>query len=156
MKINTINPLVGLARYESWKSGWVEKEKVDEFSYISNMCNPEDVLLSCKLFFPDFVVVRGGVFLGSKFDGDIFDCWFKQFGGDLQAVEKMINHTHLYDVFDGCSEDVDDRVFAQLSEVVALSWRLVLNNKFPERKFNVDVSNSDQDYGPVVTFYQVV
>ncbi|WP_053152059.1 hypothetical protein [Pseudomonas sp. Pf153] len=155
MKINTINPLVGLARYESWKSGWMEKENVDEYSYISDVCNPEDVLLSCKLFFPDFVVVGEGVFLESKYDGDIFDSWFKQFGGDLQAAEKMINHTHLYDVFDGCMEDIDDRVFKQLADVLALSWRLVLNDKFPDRRFNVDVSSSDQDYGPVVTFYQI-
>ena len=63
MKINTINPRVGLARYEYWKSGWVEDDKVDEFSYISNMCSSEGVLLSCKLFIPDLVVVGdGGVF----------------------------------------------------------------------------------------------
>lgn len=156
MKINTINSLVGLVRYESWKSGWVEKDKVDEFSYISNTCNPEDVLLSCKLFFPDFIVEGGGVFLENKYDNDAFESWFKKFSGDLQATEKMINHTHLYDVFDGCSEDVDDRVFEQLAEVVALSWRLVLSDKFPQKKFNVVVSNSDQDYGPVVTFYQMI
>ncbi|QJI32078.1 hypothetical protein HKK55_26365 [Pseudomonas sp. ADAK18] len=156
MKINTVNPLVGLARYELWKSGWAEKDKVDEFSYISNMCNPEDVLLSSKIFFPDFVVAKEGVFLENKYDYEIFSCWFKQFDGDLQATEKMINHTHLYDVFDGCSEDIDDSVFEQLAEVVALSWRLVLSNKFPERKFNVEVSNSDQDYGPVVTFYEII
>ncbi|WP_164487536.1 hypothetical protein [Pseudomonas sp. R3-18-08] len=151
----TINPLVGLARYESWKSEWVKKDTIDEFSYISSKCHPEDVLLSCKLFFPDFVVVGDGVFLENKYDGNVFECWLKQFGGDLQATEKMINHTHLYDVFEGCSEDVDDRVFEQLAVAVALSWRLVLSDKFPGRKFTVDISNSDQDYGPVVTFWQV-
>lgn len=56
MKVNTIHPLIGLVRYESWKSGWAKKDEVDEFSYISSPCNPEDVLLSCKLLFPDFVV----------------------------------------------------------------------------------------------------
>lgn len=67
----------------------------------------------------------------------------------------MIDHAHLYDVFDGCSEDVDARVFEWLGEVVSLSWRLVLNDMFPERKCNVDVSSSDQDDGPVVTFFQM-
>lgn len=156
MKINTIDPFLGLSRYEVWKAGWVEKDKVNELSYISSVCNPEDVLLSCKLFFPDFVVVREGVFLESKYDDGAVECWLKQFDGDLRATERMINHTHLYDVFDGCSEDVDDRVFNQLAEVMALSWRLVLGSKFPERKFIVEVSNSDQDYGPVVTFYQSI
>lgn len=155
IKINTLNPLVGLSRYQSWKSRWAEEDNVDEFSYISSMCNPEDVLLMSKLFFPDFVVVGGGVFLGVKYSKDIFDSWIGQFDGDLQETEKMINHTHLYDVFDGCSEEVDNRVFEQLAEVLALSWRLVLSEKFPEKKIKVEILNSDQDYGPIITFYQM-
>lgn len=155
MKINTINPFVGLARYESWKSEWVNKNNVDELSYLSSKCNPEDVLLSCKLFFPSFFVVGDGVFLESKYDSDIVNRWFDQFDGSLRLTEKMVNHIHLYDVFDGCSEKVDERVFEQLADAVAISWRMVLGHKFPKKKFNVEVSNSDQDYGPVVTFYQV-
>jgi len=85
-----------------------------------------------------------------------FSLWLSKYNGDVCAVEKIMNHTHLYDIFAGCSDDVDDVVFEQLAEVVALSWRLVLKDKFPESKFVVDVSNSDQDYGPTVTFYQVV
>ncbi|WP_340146342.1 hypothetical protein [Pseudomonas poae] len=131
------------------------KSEIDELSYLSTQCHPEDVLLSSKLFFPDFVVVGEAVFLEAKYEDKVFDCWLKQFEGDLQATEKMINHTHLYDVFDGYSEDVDDKVFEQVAEVVALSWRLVLANNYPKKKFNVEVSSSDQDYGPVVSFYQV-
>lgn len=95
MKINTIKPLVDLASYESWRSGWMEKSEIDELSYLSTQCHPEDVLLSSKLFFPDFVVVGEAVFLEAKYEDKVFDCWLKQFEGDLQATEKMINHTHL-------------------------------------------------------------
>ncbi|MFL9813613.1 hypothetical protein D7241_10185 [Stutzerimonas sp. VN223-3] len=134
----------------------MEKDNVDEFSYLSSKCNPEDVLLSCKLFFPDLIVVGDGVFLESKYDSSVIDSWFKKFGGDLRSVEKMVNHIHLYDVFDGCAEEVDNRVFEQLADVMALSWRMVLSDKFAKRKFEVEVSNSDQSYGPVVTFYEVI
>ncbi|WP_238337669.1 hypothetical protein [Pseudomonas sp. SWRI51] len=156
MKVNTIHPMIGLVRYESWKSEWAKKDEIDELSYISNNCSPEDVLLSSKLFFPDFIVDGDGVFLESKYDGVVVESWLEQFGGDLQATERMINHTHIYDVFEGCSEDVDDRVFEQLAEVIALSWRLVLREKFADKVFSVVVSNSDQDYGPVVTFFQII
>ncbi|MBC3411624.1 hypothetical protein HU720_09960 [Pseudomonas sp. SWRI51] len=148
--------MIGLVRYESWKSEWAKKDEIDELSYISNNCSPEDVLLSSKLFFPDFIVDGDGVFLESKYDGVVVESWLEQFGGDLQATERMINHTHIYDVFEGCSEDVDDRVFEQLAEVIALSWRLVLREKFADKVFSVVVSNSDQDYGPVVTFFQII
>lgn len=109
-----------------------------------------------QAFFPDFIVDGGGVFLESKYDGDVVKSWLEQFDGDLQATERMINHMHIYDVFEGCSEGVDDRVFEQLAEVIALSWRLVLREKFADKKFSVLVSNSDQDYGPVVTFFQII
>lgn len=156
MKVNSILPMFGLVRYESWKSGWAKKDEIDEYSYISSQCNPEDVLLSSKLFFPDFVVDRNGVFLESKYDSSVVGCWLEKFHGDLQATEKMINHIHIYDVFEGCSEDVDNRVFVQLAEVMAFSWRLVLREKFSDKNFNVLVSNSDQDYGPVITFFQII
>jgi hypothetical protein len=51
MKINALNEFFGLSRYELWKSGWDNKSQVDEYSYISDQCNPEDVLLSCRIFF---------------------------------------------------------------------------------------------------------
>ncbi|WP_233473233.1 hypothetical protein [Metapseudomonas otitidis] len=154
MKINALNEFFGLSRYELWKSGWDNKSQVDEYSYISDQCNPEDVLLSCRIFFPGFVVVENGVFLERNYNSDAFLSWLEIFGGDLHAVERMINHTHLYDLFDGCVEEVDDRVFEQLAEVLVFSWKLILENKFPDRRFDVKISNSEQEYGPVVTFCQ--
>lgn len=154
MKISSLNPLLGLATYERWKSAWMNQTEVDEYDYISDRCNPEDVLLSCKLLFPDFVESDGGVFLEHKYDSNVVRCWMEKFRGDLRATERVINHTHLYDVFGGCTEDVDDRVFEQLAEVMALSWRLILCDRFPGKKFEVEASKSDQEYGPVVTFYQ--
>lgn len=156
IKINTIKPFSGLSKYELWRSQWADKSGIDIFSYVSDVCSPEDSLLFCRLLFPDFAVVGEAVILENKYDVDVFASWMKSFEGDIGAVERMLNHTHLYDVFAGCADKVDDVVFEQLCEIVALSWRLVLKDKFPERLFSVEVSNSDQDYGPVVTFFQVV
>jgi hypothetical protein len=156
MKIETIRQFSGLSRYESWASSWAKKDDIDIFSYVSTMCNPEDCLVFCRLLFPDFFVSEGAVILSAKYDHDAFIVWLAKFNGDARAVEKIMNHTHLYDVFAGCMDEVDDVVFEQLAEVIALSWRLALKEKFPDTNFSVDVSNSDQDYGPTVTFYQVV
>lgn len=155
IKLKTFEPLYGLHRYPAWRAGWADKKSIDVFSYISSECNPEDLLLCSKLLLPDFVVVDGAVFLEHKYDAGAFDSWSTQFGGDLCAIEKMVNHTHTYDVFEGCTDDIDEAVFTQLAEVFSLSWRLLLRDKFPDREFCVDVRNSDQEYGPVVTFYQV-
>ncbi|WP_256580832.1 MULTISPECIES: hypothetical protein [unclassified Pseudomonas] len=72
-----------------------------------------------------------------------------------------LNHLHLFDVFEGCRDRVDDAVwvddavYEQLCRIVAQSWRMVLLSKFPEKKFCVQAIVSDQEYGPVVTFSQV-
>ncbi|MFW9078701.1 hypothetical protein ACOI9X_05380 [Pseudomonas sp. P2757] len=39
--------------------------------------------------------------------------------------------------------------------MIELAWRMVLKEKFPEKSFCVEAENSEQNYGPVITFYQV-
>jgi hypothetical protein len=92
--------------------------------------------------------------LERNFDVDVFHLWLSQFEGNTPAVQKMINHTHIYDMFDACTEAVGEEIFEQLAHAVATSWRIVLNAKCPEIDFVVDVSNTDQDYGPTITFFQ--
>jgi hypothetical protein len=154
IKVNVIKPFEKLDKYESWKRGWKDQDEVDIFSYVSDMCSPEDMLLFCRVLFPDFVIFRGGIFLSRSFDVSVFNSWFEKLDGNMTSVERLMNHTHLYDLFSGCLEDVSDAIFLQLAEVLAVSWRLVLKDKFAEVDFSVNVTCSDRDYGPVVTFYQ--
>lgn len=37
-----------------------------------------------------------------------------------------LNHLHLFDVFEGCRDRVDDAVYEQLCRIVAQSWRMVV------------------------------
>ncbi len=150
-----IHPLTTSTRYRKWESGWGDKSGLDYFSYISDVCNPEDALIFCGLLFPAFIERAGGVFLDGRFDQENFAQWSERLNGNVYEVERLINHVHVYDVFSGCSEDVADSVFEKLSEVIGFCWEVALKNKFPHKKFKVEVSNSDQDYGPVVTFFQV-
>ncbi|MDA3269564.1 hypothetical protein [Pseudomonas aeruginosa] len=95
-----------------------------------------------------FVYIRRGE---RAFYGDISE---KRLENDIQSVERFINHTHIYDIFSGCNEDVEDEIFEQLAHMLSLSWRLILKEKFPDRDFSVLLSCSDQDYGPTITFFQ--
>ncbi|BDB19882.1 hypothetical protein cym2001_32470 [Pseudomonas sp. CYM-20-01] len=155
MKIIKITDSVSSPRYEHWKSQWEDQSELDEFSYISDVVHPEDALLFCKVLFPDFVIHESGVFLEHSFTFDAFSTWMETCNNDVVAVEKVLNHTHLYDVFGGCRDRVDEAVYEQLCRIVAQSWRMVLLSKFPEKKFCVQAIVSDQEYGPVVTFSQV-
>jgi hypothetical protein len=158
MKINSIKAFSHLEQFELWRSQWGKKDQVDIYSYISCMCNPEHSLLFCRILFPDFIVVDGAVFLDFKYDDNIFNVWLERLGGDLCATEKMMNLTHVYDIFSGGDIRISDSdsVFEPISSAIAFSWRLVLRNKFPDKVFCVRESNSDQEYGPTITFYQGV
>ncbi|MCF5666313.1 hypothetical protein AB6N16_15315 [Pseudomonas marginalis] len=155
MKIIKSTDLVSSPKYERWKSQWKDQSELDVFSYISDVVHPEDALMFCKVLFPDFVVHESGVFLESRFTVEAFSSWMETCNNDVVAVEKVLNHMHLYDVFGGCSDRVDEAVYEQLCRIVAQSWRMVLLSKCPEKKFSVQAIVSDQEYGPVVTFSQV-
>ncbi|WP_426132566.1 hypothetical protein [Pseudomonas sp. PWP3-1b2] len=155
MKIIKVVDSVSSTKYERWKSQWADQSELDEFSYISDVVHPEDALMFCKVLFPDFVVHESGVFLESSFTVEAFVSWMEPCNNDVVAVEKVLNHLHLYDVFAGCGSRVEDAVYEQLCRIVAQSWRMLLLSKFPEKKFCVQAIVSDQEYGPVVTFSQV-
>ncbi|KGU84461.1 hypothetical protein E3Z27_07520 [Pseudomonas mediterranea] len=155
MKIIKNTDSVSSTKYEHWKSQWEDQSELDEFSYISDVVHPEDALMFCKVLFPDFIFYESGVFLESRFTIEAFSSWMEACNNDVVEVEKVLNHMHLYDVFGGCSDKVDDAVYEQLCRIVAQSWRMVLLNKFPEKNFCVQAIVSDQEYGPVVTFSQV-
>ncbi|MGY2173830.1 hypothetical protein [Pseudomonas azotoformans] len=143
------------AKYERWKTQWKDQSELDEFFFISDVVHPEDVLMFSKVLFPDLVVHESGVFLASQFTVEAFTNWMETCNKDVVAVEKLLNHMHLYDVFGGCNDRVEEAVYEQLCRIVAQSWRMVLLSQFPERTFCVQAIVSDQEYGPMVTFSQV-
>lgn len=155
MKIIKITGSISSPKFEHWKRQWEDQSELDEFSYISDVVHPEDALMFCKVLFPDFVFHESGVFLESRFTVESFSSWMETCNNDVVAVEKVLNHMHLFDVFGGCRERVDEAIYEQLCRIVAQSWRMVLLSKFPEKKFCVQAIVSDQEYGPVVTFSQV-
>jgi len=150
-----VHPLI-TERYKSWEAEWGSREGLDYFSYISEKCHPEDALIICGLLFPVFVEEEGGVFLDGRFEQENFRRWSKQLNGVISDIERLINHVHVYDIFAGCSEDVPEEVFDKLSKIIGFCWDIALKSKFPDKKFKVEVSNSDQDYGPVVTFFSLL
>ncbi|MGP6421417.1 hypothetical protein ACTZGP_21870 [Pseudomonas putida] len=152
--IYSIPPVTDAVNYETWKKQWTEQEGLDVFSYISDQCHPEQMLLFSKVFFPDFLTVGEGVFLERNFAFETFSARMAEMN-DVREVERIINNVHVYDLFDQCADNVSDSVFFQLCNVIAFSWRMVLKEKFPDQKFFVEVSNSESDYGPVITFFQV-
>lgn len=143
-----------LVRYDAWEAQWEEPETLGLHEYISEKCHPEDVLICSRLFFPEFIVVDNCVLLYERYEENNFLAWKLKFPQENSAVEKMINHTHVYDLFGSIADNVSDSVFNQLCIVMKCSWRMTLKEVFPEKEFIIESSNDDAEYGPTLTFYQ--
>lgn len=140
-------------KYKSWVEATGSSD--DWLSYIGFNIHPEDMLLVLKLVFPEFIVVDKCVFLKHKFHLDNYKEWKNNFSNQHKEIEKMINHTHLYDIFDQCTDHIDDIVFEEIGKILCRSWSQSLKLSFPNKNFSIDYSNSEYTYGPTLTFYQV-
>ncbi|MEO9898920.1 MAG: hypothetical protein ABJD13_10650 [Paracoccaceae bacterium] len=112
---------------------------------------PIQAIAVCRLFVPNFVEQDGCVFLEHKFELDNFRILQAQLDSRAQ-IENLINHTHVYDLFRSNSE-FDERSFIELADLLATMWERALSIAFDDREFEVLATNSDQDYGPIVTFF---
>jgi hypothetical protein len=100
------------------------------------------------LFWPTFVEFRGCVLLQHRYEPVNFERWWEATGGDARQVESVLNHTHIWDLFEG--NEVADEAEALFAETLAKTWRAALREQFPKREMTVYVTNSEDDYGPTL------
>lgn len=151
-KVEVINPFIGLSKYPEWKSRWSDQDGLNIYSYISYTCDPEDVLVMSRLFFPDFVCVDGCVFLDFKYSPGMVGLLSSYSDMEKMDVEMSVNRFSLYDAFFGVGDKVDDLIYEQLCGVLVVSWGMALGKVFPGVEFKFESGNLESDYGPSLTF----
>lgn len=137
----------------SWREKISSSSDVTWLDYINYYVHPDTVAVVARLLFPAFVEHEGGVFFQERFTLSGFSTWKAQLG-EITAVEKIINHLHIYDIF-ALVDEIPESSFKGVANLMAQTVRLALRASFPDRQFYVYVSDSDQDYGPVLGFYSV-
>lgn len=144
---------LNVTRYLQWKAQWSDKDSIDVFSYISFNLHPEDVLVASEIFFYDFVEFENCVFIESKFSEENYYHWKKKLVSKI-AVEKVINHIHVYDLFANCTDEVDESVFVDIGKRIRKILQLLLQSQYPNKNIIVEYLNDDSTYGSTVRFYQ--
>lgn len=135
----------------SWGDKVSPRPALPWLDYINYYVHPDVVAVVGRLLVPAFVEHEGGVFLRDRFSLTGYSRWKAELG-EIAAVEKIINHQHVYDLF-SVDEKISEASFEGVASLMAQTLHLALNGSFPERRFTVYTSNTDQDYGPVVGFY---
>lgn len=60
----------------------------------------------------------------------------------------------LWDLFIACDNDEYDEDLSQLAKTLARAWDALLRVEFPDRAFQVEVYDDDEE-GPQVTFFSL-
>lgn len=115
----------------------------------ANVVGAERLLLAADLFFPQFVEYRGCVLVPWNAEPSNVDRWLSECDGDVRAVESVLNHLHLWDLFPA---DVPDDRVARFGAALASCWGAALASQFPRRAFVTGFADDEDDYGPTVSF----
>jgi len=109
------------------------------------------------LFWPAFVEHDGCVLKADRLDPANFSAWMTSTSGNRRAVEAVINHTHVSDLFGERGAEATREQVVHLGRVLRDVWAAKLARDFPGRRFEVsfpeDGCEAVQDYE--VSFYQV-
>jgi len=127
------------------KDAWID--------YINYFVHPDVACIVGRLLLPAFIEHDGGVFLKSSFRLETFERWSKTLK-DLEEIEKVINHRHVYDMF-SFNKKIDGKSYINIAQLMARTTEISLKNQFPGRNFNVFVSATEDDYGPIVCFHSI-
>jgi len=133
---------------------WNDGRGIDIHSWLSCIGRYDHAVAYTTLFWPAFTLHDDCV-LFADFRLESFDGFMRQTGGKRSAVEVVMNHRHILDLFssqDGASEEV----VVYLGRALRDMWACKLQRDFPDRQFTVSFPED-----PVadlieyeVTFYQ--
>jgi hypothetical protein len=150
-----------------WRSQWVgpSSERMTPLNYIDWEKAFPPVVAAAWLFCPETVEYRDCIFLKDHFGQANVDTWFDSLNGNHEAVEAMVNHTHLSDVCSctvealrtrGSSSDfgrLDDDL-ESLAWAVGECWQGILAARYPERGVIVQLCGEDDKSADlIITFW---
>ncbi|MFT9417960.1 hypothetical protein [Acetobacter sp.] len=152
--IKIINSIPNIEKTNTIMNSIEKDSYLDKISYISRNCSPYNAIFFCSLLFPSFVFIDGCYILEYYYTEENFRNAVRNCGGDKRKIEEGMNNTLIYEIFDHFSESVSDVVYEEIAEIIKFSWDMILKKEIPEHNFIVECIIDEQNYGPVVTFYQ--
>lgn len=147
--------------------GWEEPTKIAQWGndcrppvapaweyFINVNSHPDDMSIFFRVIFPAFVEVGDCVLLKMNADrhseDNLLD--YRRQVGNSEIFEKQFNVFKVYDLFSHTEVEYESS-FELAAHLLKQSWGHTLSLLFPDREFNILLSNSDQDYGPTLTVF---
>jgi hypothetical protein len=122
-------------------------------SWIGCVGSIEHAIAYGELFWPEFTELDGCVFLSGVTE-ETYRGFAQAAGGDKRAVEAVINHRHICDLFTESEPTREQIVY--LGRLLREMWAAKLARDFPGRRFEVSFTEGEDDdlLDYEVSFYQ--
>ena len=133
---------------------WNKGRGITLESWIGYVGNFEHAIGYGELFWPEFTEYDGCV-LFAGFSEKSYRGFMQQTGGNRQAVEAVMNHRHILDLFCGPALQPTREQLVYLGRLLKEMWTAKLQRDFPGRRIAIsfpDEPCDDLDYE--ITFFQ--
>ena len=122
-------------KYRKENESWIPD--FDTWSYLNLRADFDLAAAFAKMFWPDCIEVDDCVILQRNYSPEAFAEWMQTYDGDRRAVEGMLNHVHIADLFLNSSRDVTypHELFDFLAHALIYGWKQALQDKHPEKRF---------------------
>ena len=117
---------------QDWNAG----KGIDLRSWIGHVGSIEHAIAYGELFWPEFVEHDGCV-LFAGYSEESYNGFLKQTGGNRQAVEAVMNHRHILDLFPGHDPRPSREQVVYLGRLLKEMWAAKLQRDFPGRRLVV-------------------
>jgi len=89
-----------------------------------------------RILWPSFIEHDGCVFMAGRFTENNYQGFMRQTGGNKTAVESVMNHIHVLDLFSNAPSPSRELV-RYLGQLIKETWTAKLLRDLPNRRFNV-------------------
>lgn len=133
---------------------WNNGAGVSIDTWLQGMGSFELAVAYAELFWPRLALHEDCVFF-ADFDPETVANWSNHLKGDKGAVERVVNHRHIVDLFPAVKEPPTREILIHLGRILRDAWAAKLRLDFPDRSFVVFFQEEDcLDLGDFqVTFF---
>lgn len=136
-------------------AAWNNGDGVDLVSWIGCIGRYDHALGYAAIFWPDFEFYDGCIFLRHP-DPKTYQDWMVRCNNDRTAVESMMNHRHIVDLFPNSEFPPTKEIVLHLGRLLKDLWTCKLAREFPDSRVTVEFAEtaSDDLLSYVITLFQ--
>ena len=118
-------------------AAWNDGRGISLDDWAACVATPAQLIAAAQIFWPAFIEHDGCVLRASAFEASNYDAWVRQTGHDRGAIERVMNHVHVLDLFAEPAVEPSQAQVRYLGATLAAMWRAKLAAELPGRAFEV-------------------